>query len=83
MRHKLGDGEAYTLISRAVYLISTGTNDYYAPLTKNFSLVQDEEYVGMVIGNLTNVIKVICTTFSIIYGTCNVLLMINTERKFA
>lgn len=61
LRQKLGDGEAHELISRAVYLISIGTNDYYSPFTANSSLFQShshEEYVGMVVGNITNVIKV-------------------------
>lgn len=60
LRQKLGDGEAHELISRAVYLISIGTNDYYSLCTANSSLFQShshEEYVGMVVGNITNVIK--------------------------
>jgi hypothetical protein len=66
LRHKLGDEEAHTLLSNAVYLISIGANDYYAPFVTNSSLFEShshEKYVGMVIGNLTNVIKVIYTFF--------------------
>ncbi|KAK9923828.1 hypothetical protein M0R45_032228 [Rubus argutus] len=60
LRHKLGDDEAHTLLSNAVYLISIGANDYYAPFITNSSLFEShshEKYVGMVIGNLTNVVK--------------------------
>ncbi|KAL6134769.1 hypothetical protein ACLB2K_066997 [Fragaria x ananassa] len=60
LRHNLGDAETYTLLSNAVYLISIGGNDYFAPLATNCSYFEthsQEEYVGMVIGNLTNVIK--------------------------
>ncbi|TQE08704.1 hypothetical protein C1H46_005688 [Malus baccata] len=55
LRHKLGDAQAYTVLSEAVYIISIGGNDYLSPLASNFS---NEEYVGLVIGNLTIWIKV-------------------------
>lgn len=61
LRHKLGDAGAYTFLSEAVYLISIGSNDYYTPVLTNSSLFAShshEEYVGMVVGNLTDVIKV-------------------------
>ncbi|XP_062025603.1 GDSL esterase/lipase 1-like isoform X1 [Rosa rugosa] len=60
LRHKLGDDNAHTLLSEAVYLISIGGNDYFAPFVKNSSFYETqspEKFVGMVIGNLTNVIK--------------------------
>ncbi|KAM1513007.1 hypothetical protein ACFX1Z_024494 [Malus domestica] len=60
LRHKLGDAEAYTFLSNAVFLISIGSNDYFTPFGTNSTLFESyshEEYVGMVIGNLTNVIK--------------------------
>ncbi|KAM1113462.1 hypothetical protein ACFX2B_045580 [Malus domestica] len=50
LRHKLGDAQAYTVLSKAVYIISIGGNDYLSPLASNFS---NEDYVGLVIGNLT------------------------------
>ena len=56
------DAEAKTLLSRAVYLINIGANDYVVPFTRNSSIFQSysqKEYVDMVIGNLTFVIKVI------------------------
>ena len=60
LRHKLGDAEAHTLLSEAVYLIGIGSNDYIYAFDTNSSLYESspEEYVGLVIGNLTNVIKV-------------------------
>ena len=64
LRHKLGSEKAKALVSSAVYLISIGSNDYLAPLIASASLFRSksrqskEEYVGMVIGNLTKVIKV-------------------------
>ncbi|XP_022715358.1 GDSL esterase/lipase 1-like [Durio zibethinus] len=60
LRQKLGNAEAKTLLSKAVYLISIGANDYISPLSTNSSVFQffsKEEYVGMVIGNLTDTIK--------------------------
>ena len=66
LRTRLGHEEAKTLLARAVYLISIGNNDYFALSTSNSSALQaysPEEYVDIVIGNLTSVIKVI--TFNI------------------
>jgi hypothetical protein len=60
-RKKLGDGEAKTFLGSAVYLINIGGNDYSIPFTTNSSVLQSisqEEFVDMVIGNLTIVIKV-------------------------
>ncbi|PRQ51701.1 putative SGNH hydrolase-type esterase domain-containing protein [Rosa chinensis] len=60
LRHRLGEAEAHTLLSEAVYLIAIGSGDYSFPFIANSSLFEShthEEYVGMVIGNLTNVIK--------------------------
>lgn len=55
LRQELGDAGAKKLLSKAVYLISIGGNDY---LTKNSS-VSDEEFVSTVLGNLTVALKVI------------------------
>ncbi|KAB1212930.1 GDSL esterase/lipase 5 [Morella rubra] len=60
LRQKLGDAQATTLLGRAVYLFSIGTNDYVAPYasSRRGPLSHSrEEYVDMVIGNLTIVIK--------------------------
>ena len=65
LRNKIGDDqEVKTLLTRAVHLFSIGTNDYAAPFLTNSSMLQSysrEEYVHMVIGNMTDVIKVIKT----------------------
>ncbi|XP_075646454.1 GDSL esterase/lipase 1-like isoform X2 [Castanea sativa] len=60
LRQKLGEKEVKELLFKAVYLISIGNNDYLVPFTSNSSVLQSysrEEYVNMVIGNLTTVIK--------------------------
>ncbi|MBA0791672.1 hypothetical protein Gohar_016240, partial [Gossypium harknessii] len=50
LRQELGVAKAKNLLSKAVYLIGIGGNDY---LTKNSTMVTNEEFVSMVIGNLT------------------------------
>ncbi|XWS39711.1 hypothetical protein CRYUN_Cryun18bG0078400 [Craigia yunnanensis] len=60
LRQKLGDAEAKSLLGRALYIISIGSNDYLAPIVQNSSMLQSyskDEYVAMVIGNLTVSIK--------------------------
>ncbi|KAL7597959.1 hypothetical protein Lser_V15G26669 [Lactuca serriola] len=56
-RKDLGDMKAEQLLSDAVYLFSCGCNDYLALTSNNLSNLHYEEYVGMVIGNLTDVFK--------------------------
>ncbi|KAA0053543.1 GDSL esterase/lipase 2-like [Cucumis melo var. makuwa] len=54
------EGGAKALLSRAVYLINIGSNDYLAPFLTNSTLFQShspQQYVDLVIGNLTTVIK--------------------------
>jgi myo-inositol-1-phosphate synthase len=61
LRQQLGKKKTKTLLVRAVYLISIGNNDYLALFNPNSTVLQSyskEEYVNMVIGNLTTVIKV-------------------------
>ncbi|EXB88180.1 GDSL esterase/lipase 5 [Morus notabilis] len=61
LMHKLGAGEAKKLISLAVYLFSVGSNDYLSHFTSNSSLhkiYSKKEYVGMVLGNITQVIQI-------------------------
>ncbi|XP_038877947.1 GDSL esterase/lipase 1-like [Benincasa hispida] len=51
---------AKALLSRAVYLINIGSNDYLAPFLTNSTLFHShsaQQYVEFVIGNLTTVIK--------------------------
>ncbi|PKI50412.1 hypothetical protein CRG98_029162 [Punica granatum] len=60
LKSKFGDEEAGKIVSKAVYMISIGGNDYYFPISSNSTLFQShshEEYVEMVIGNLTTVVK--------------------------
>ncbi|KAK9060355.1 hypothetical protein SSX86_021059 [Deinandra increscens subsp. villosa] len=60
-RQNLGDAKASQLLSTAVYLFSCGSNDYLSPVFNNDSTIYyhhtREQYVDMVIGNLTTVIK--------------------------
>lgn len=55
LRQELGVAKAKNLLSKAVYLIGIGGNDY---LTKNSTIVSNEEFVSMVVGNLTLAVKV-------------------------
>ncbi|GMN36815.1 hypothetical protein TIFTF001_006326 [Ficus carica] len=60
LRHNLGDREAKELISQSVYLFSVGSNDYPSHSTSNsgfFDKYSTKEYVGMVLGNLTQILK--------------------------
>ncbi|KAI4355373.1 hypothetical protein L6164_004154 [Bauhinia variegata] len=60
LRHKLGSLEAKNLLSRAVYLFGIGSNDYLSQFLTRSNLLASyshSEYVGLVIGNLTTVIK--------------------------
>ncbi|XP_045806172.1 GDSL esterase/lipase 5-like isoform X3 [Trifolium pratense] len=54
LRQRYGNKETTTLLSKAVYLINIGVNDYFQ---ENSSLYTHEKYVSMVVGNLTTVIK--------------------------
>lgn len=74
----MGDAKARELISEAIYLVSIGSNDYlmgYAfdpEMHKSFVI---DEYVGMVIGNLTYAIQVsyifICSSYLVINIICS------------
>ncbi|KAM5579691.1 GDSL esterase/lipase 1 [Rosa sericea] len=58
LRKNLGDEEANTLISRAVYLFSVGGNDYSYIFGTNSSIQHPHrEFVGTVLGNITAAIK--------------------------
>ncbi|TQD75639.1 hypothetical protein C1H46_038821 [Malus baccata] len=64
LRQKLRDEEAKSLLSRAVYLSNIGSNDYLFPFNTDSSMLRSssrEEFVGLVIGNITAVIKVCIT----------------------
>ncbi|CAN6571121.1 unnamed protein product [Malus baccata var. baccata] len=75
-RHKLGNVEAKVTFSRAVYLFSIGTNDYISPFLTNSPMLKSyprSQYVGMVIGNLTSVIKEIYAGGGRKFGFINLL----------
>ncbi|XP_059643409.1 GDSL esterase/lipase 1-like [Cornus florida] len=59
LRQKVGDVEAKKVLTRAVYLFSIGGNDYFSLSMENPNATASfqKEYVEMVIGNLTNVLK--------------------------
>ncbi|KAL5995771.1 hypothetical protein ACLOJK_025841 [Asimina triloba] len=62
LTEKLGDGPAKKLISEAVYFFSIGSNDYMGGYLGNPKMLESftpEQYVGMVIGNLTQAIQVL------------------------
>ncbi|ESQ48559.1 hypothetical protein EUTSA_v10022376mg [Eutrema salsugineum] len=59
-KEKLGDAETKRIISRAVYLIQIGPNDYFYPFSVNASHFQSnskDKFVDYVIGNTTTVIE--------------------------
>ena len=61
-RRMLGDEAAKKVLFEAVYLISIGTNDYLSPFFRYSTVFQSysqKQYINMVVGNLTEVIKVI------------------------
>lgn len=64
LREERGDTETTTFLSKAIYLFSIGSNDYVERFSTNFSAFHSsskKDYVGMVVGNLTTVVKVIRT----------------------
>lgn len=61
LTQKLGDASAKKLISEAVYFISIGSNDYISGYLGNPKMQEyynPAQYVGLVIGNLTQAIQV-------------------------
>ncbi|XP_015900704.3 GDSL esterase/lipase 2-like [Ziziphus jujuba] len=76
LRKKLGDAEAESLLSRAVYLFSVGGNDYLFPFEINSTVLRSyspEQFVGLVIGNITAVVKEIYKTGGRKFGFVNML----------
>ncbi|OMO65979.1 Lipase, GDSL [Corchorus olitorius] len=60
LREKLGDDKAKALISKSVYLFNIGPNDYASFLNPNTTVYQaftKQQYVNMVVGNVTDTIK--------------------------
>lgn len=61
LAEKLGEKKAKKLISEAIYFISIGSNDYIGGYLGNPKMQESynpEQYVGIVIGNLTQAIQV-------------------------
>ncbi|PQP97794.1 GDSL esterase/lipase 5-like [Prunus yedoensis var. nudiflora] len=62
LTEKFGEVKAKEVISEAVYFISIGSNDYMGGYLGNPKMQEQynpEQYVGMVIGNLTQAIQVL------------------------
>ncbi|KAG7988493.1 hypothetical protein I3843_03G190700 [Carya illinoinensis] len=62
LKEKLGDARAREIVSEAVYFISIGSNDYMGGYLGNPKMQENynpEQYIGMVIGNLTQAIQVL------------------------
>ncbi|XP_004510557.1 GDSL esterase/lipase 5-like [Cicer arietinum] len=60
LRHKLGSSNSQKLLSNAVYMFSIGSNDYLSPFLTNSDVLNSyshSQYVAMVVGNFTSIIK--------------------------
>nr|XP_043617077.1 GDSL lipase-like [Erigeron canadensis] len=60
LRKRLGDEKTEHMLADAVYLLSSGNNDYLSLVSNNNSIYHNytnEQYVKMVVGNMTRVIK--------------------------
>ncbi|KAF8012813.1 hypothetical protein BT93_I0849 [Corymbia citriodora subsp. variegata] len=60
VRKKLGDEKAKRTVSEGVYMVSIGGNDYINPVLDNPTLFQSismEDYVGMVVGNISTFLE--------------------------
>ncbi|GMN36773.1 hypothetical protein TIFTF001_006288 [Ficus carica] len=74
LRHKVGSVGAEVTLSKAVYLFSIGTNDYMSIFLTNSTVLttfSHSQYVHMVIGNLTAVLKEIYTLGGRKFGFMN------------
>ncbi|EXB38254.1 GDSL esterase/lipase 5 [Morus notabilis] len=74
LRQKLGSAGAEVTLSKAVYLFSIGTNDYMSTFLTSSTILSTyskSEYIEMVIGNLTAVIKEIYTLGGRKFGFMN------------
>ncbi|XP_006356553.1 GDSL esterase/lipase 5-like [Solanum tuberosum] len=58
LKKKVGKTETKQILSNAVYIFSTGSNEVLAPLSANSTFpYSDTEYLQMIMGNLTTVFK--------------------------
>ncbi|CAL0317978.1 unnamed protein product [Lupinus luteus] len=75
VKQNLGDAEGGKLVSKAIYLFSIGSNDYLVHFISNSTMLKKhpiEEYVDMVIGNITTVIQEIYEKGGRQFGFLNV-----------
>ncbi|KAK4267144.1 hypothetical protein QN277_023967 [Acacia crassicarpa] len=76
LKQKVGDEEAKALLSTAVYIFSVGGNDYSAPfLTTSDTVVlpyPQQQFVDVVIGNISSVIQEIYEEGGRKFGLLNV-----------
>ncbi|CAI9108825.1 OLC1v1008519C1 [Oldenlandia corymbosa var. corymbosa] len=56
MKAELGESGTNKVLGNAVYLLSIGSNDYFSP-SPSFGSFPPDEYISMVIGNITTVIQ--------------------------
>lgn len=56
LRQQFGHGNSNSIISKSVYLLNIGTNDYLYPLATN-PTIMNPQYVLLVVGNITLAIK--------------------------
>ena len=62
LRLMVGKRAARRVVKKAVYMIRIGSNDYLNPLINNPSMFKShapQDFVAMVVGNITSVLKVI------------------------
>ncbi|XAR49843.1 hypothetical protein NMG60_11004000 [Bertholletia excelsa] len=75
LEQKLGEEGAKKLFSRAIYLFSIGSNDYFSTFLTNstsvFQIYCKSQYVGMVTGNSTTLLKDIYKTGGRKFGFVN------------
>ncbi|XP_049410377.1 GDSL esterase/lipase 5-like [Solanum stenotomum] len=57
LKNKVGETESKQIISNAVYIFSTGTNDFTPLVTNSTFPNSDTGYLQMIMGNLTSVLK--------------------------
>ncbi|KAI9102918.1 hypothetical protein K1719_023357 [Acacia pycnantha] len=76
LRQKLGDEEAKALLARSVYIFDVGGNDYADPFLANSSNVvlpyPPQQFVDVVIGNISSVIQEIYDEGGRKFGLFNV-----------
>lgn len=84
LREKLSNDEGKLILSRAVYLFSIGSNDYTSPFLTNSTVLNSfskSQYIGMVIGNLTRVLKVTFSFHSFTYKILRILQVLWLKAK--